>query len=74
MWDAFWNRVCDFQHVLHVLIILNLILIVLSTLSLPFVEWGTGASVIAVVNFGILLSSLTAMTFFFKKCDEYNTI
>lgn len=74
MRDSFWNIVCDFQHILHVFIVLDVILLVLLTLSLPFLEWGTGASVIAVVNFVVLFSTLAAMTLFFKKCESYNAV
>jgi hypothetical protein len=74
MRDSFWNLVCDFQHVIYVMIVLDVILLALLVLALPFIEWGTGASVIAVLNFFILFPMLLVMTFFFKKCGDYNSV
>lgn len=67
--EVFWEILCSFDRALYILLVLDVILLTMLLLTFPFAEQ-PGTNVIIVVDFGILLTLLAAMSFIFWYCNR----
>lgn len=56
--DDFLAVACEYQHVMRALVALLVVMAVLLAFAFPFLDPGTGAYVIALVDVGLLVGAL----------------
>lgn len=57
--ERFWDRLCGFRRELFVLLVLDLLLLVVALVSLPFIDRGTASGVL--VRIDVVLFTLGAI-------------
>jgi hypothetical protein len=66
--DRWWNLVCSSQPIIVAFVAMNAVFLVLSAVSAPFVDEGSGSSFILRINVVLVLILLSISGFFLYRC------
>lgn len=53
--DRFWDAACEYQHAMRLLVAILVVMTLLLAFAFPFLEPGTGAYAIAIVDIALLV-------------------
>lgn len=65
-----WNIICTYQIVVVFFLSLNLVLLFLSLIALPFASGGSGAYVVLQLNFVVILTIIAVTSFLLYRCKK----
>jgi hypothetical protein len=68
--DRFWNRVREYELALRLFFVADVLFVMLSLSAYPFVEPGSAAHVLVVLDLLIFVGLLVPLTYFLYQCRK----